>query len=258
MKRRLAIAVRAGGFTLLEVCLAMGLMGILATGIYALASGSVQLSAELVEYQDDEAIRRRFIELCRANIESLPGHSRIELETAENGRYYTTYLSLIEHPSAFAFANSRFDVKRVVLASEVASSGFLDVRLHYLDTDADLAWQQGNTGKALDLSQDIRLLDRLRQAGWRFYEPRQQLWFDRWEENQGRPGMVELTLEFEGDPGPERLVFFVPASEGAGAGGTGFSIQQIDTTPPTEGEPGSDSETPSPVPDASSQRQPQP
>ncbi len=215
----------------------MGLMGMLAVGIFSLAAGSVELSAEMVEYQNDEAVRRRFIELCRRNIESLPGHSTIQLESVASGGYYTSYLSMVEHPSAFAFAeaSSRFDVRRVVLVSEVASSGFLTVSVHYLDTEADLAWRQGNTGKALEMSHGIRLLDRLRRADWRFYEPRQRLWFETWKEAQGRPSMAELTLEFEGDPGPERLVFFVPASEGSGAGGTGFSIPQPNDGSEAEG-----------------------
>lgn len=225
-KPQTAGSVRA--FTILEMCLAIGLMGMLALGIYTLASGSIELSAEMVEYQNDEAVRRRFIELCRSNIESLPGHSRVQLETVASGGYYTTYLSMVEHPAAFAFASasSRFDIHRVVLVSEVASSGFLTVRVHYLDAEADQAWRQGNIKGALEIGQSIRLLDRLRRADWRFYEPRQRLWFETWKESQGRPAMAELTLEMEGDPGPERLVFFVPASEGSGALGSGFSLPQ--------------------------------
>ena len=236
----------------------MGLMGMLAVGIFSLAAGSVELSAEMIEYQNDEAVRRRFLELCRRNIESLPGHSTVQLESIASGGYYTTYLSMVEHPAAFAFASasSRFDVHRVVLISEVASSGFMTVNVHYLDTEADLAWRQGNTQGALEMSQSIRLLDRLRRADWRFYEPRQRIWFETWKEAQGRPAMAELTLEMEGDPGPERLVFFVPASEGSDAAGTGFSTPQPDgetvpdgaTTDPAVNDPsGSDAGVQPPV-----------
>ena len=253
-------ALRRGAFTILEVCLAMGLMGMLALGIFSLAAGSVELSAEMVEYQNDEAVRRRFLELCRRNIESLPGHSSLQLESIASGGYYTTYLSMVEHPAAFSFASasSRFDVHRVVLVSEVASSGFLTVSVHYLDRDGDQAWRQGNTGKALEMSPGIKLLDRLRRADWRFYEPRQRLWFETWKETQGRPAMAELTLEMEGDPGPERLVFFVPASEGSGAGGTGFTAPSPNGDGDPSGRDGATGDQADPDSGTGPQIQPQP
>ena len=86
----------------------------------------------------------------------------------------------------------------------------MTVNVHYLDTEADLAWRQGNTQGALEMSQSIRLLDRLRRADWRFYEPRQRIWFETWPEGR----------TVKGAPRPRNNVtsaLFLPARENVNA-----------------------------------------
>ncbi len=228
------------GFTLLEVTLSIGLMALLAAGIYSLAAGSVELSAELVEYQDREALRRKFLELCRFNLENLPAHAKLELTNVDSGAYYTSYLSVEGDPSAFASASRSLDVSRVILASEVESSGFTGVFLYYLDARQNEAWTQGQQERVLSECQRFPLVGRLRQATWRFYDRRRKLWVETWKAGRENPPMVSLLFEMEGDAAPERLVFWVPENRAAPGGN---SLQK--PAPDGEGDgqtPGQDGE----------------
>jgi prepilin-type N-terminal cleavage/methylation domain-containing protein len=202
-----------GGFTLLELSISIGVLAILAIGIFALTTGSAELMDELQQFQDREARKRRFVELCRDNFENLPSAARIEFDYRDRGGHYDTYLSFFDAPAAFSFGGMRPDVKRVILAAEVENSGFARSVLYFLDAEQDRQFvRQGLDSLRL---KPVVLLRRLKQITWRFYEPRTQKWREVLERGDAQPTLVELTLAMDGDAEPLRSVFWAPVRQQA-------------------------------------------
>ncbi|MCB1085929.1 MAG: prepilin-type N-terminal cleavage/methylation domain-containing protein [Verrucomicrobiae bacterium] len=209
------------GFTLLELSISIAVLAILAIGIFSLTAGSAELMDELQQFQDREAQKRRFVELCRDNFENLPPAARIEFDYKDRGGHYDTYLSFVDAPSAFGFGSMRPDMKRVILAAEIDSSGFARSALYYLDAEQDRQYlRQGLDSLRL---RPIPLLRRLKQITWRFYDPRSQQWREVLEQGAAQPPLVELTLAVDGDAEPIRSVFWAPIRQQV----------EIETKPPT-------------------------
>lgn len=247
MNRPLSRDARKRGFTLLELTFALSVMVILAGGIFSLSTGGLELMADIQDLQQREARKRRFIELCRQNFESLPAGSEVSFRYEQRGGHYDTYLSLRYAPSAFGFGRGDFEVRRVVLAAEIDSSGYIRAGVYYLDVEADDRYERGEMSTVN--ARSLTLMRRLRQLTWRFYDSNRQEWVDVLPEGAENPVMIELTLAGEGEPHPIRSVFWVPARQveesppqdnqgtpGGGDGGDGGSDPQApggDATPGT-------------------------
>ncbi len=219
MKHQANRDTRRGGFTLLELSIALSVMVILAGGIFSLATGGLELMADIQDLQQREARKRRFIELCRQNLESLPAGTEISFRYEQRGGHYDTYLSLRNAPSAFGFGRGDFEVRRVVVAAEIDSSGYIRAGVYYLDAEADDRYERGEMS-TVD-ARSLTLMRRLRQLTWRFYDSNRLEWVDVLPDGAENPVMIELTLAGEDEPHPIRSVFWVPA-------------RQVDEAPPQD------------------------
>ena len=72
-----------GGFTLLELIVGIGLIGIVLTGVYKVASKSIELSENVLVRQHDNLHMHSFMGLLKRNIEDIPGNAKINMEPAE-------------------------------------------------------------------------------------------------------------------------------------------------------------------------------
>ncbi|MFV1996281.1 MAG: hypothetical protein ACC661_12665 [Verrucomicrobiales bacterium] len=196
-----------GGFTLLEVTLTLMLIVILMGGIYSIAAGAIQLGSEVSETQNREMLVHSFLQLCRRNIEALPGNAGMTLLAEETGRFYVTEVAFVDAPLAFAFAAVPAGYNKTILMSEADSRGFLNVSLRYLNVDEEDAF----TGSS-DQEEGIRLplLEGVNVFEWRFYDVETDEWQVIWEDEEKRPSFVELNLGFVEDVDPIRAVFWVP------------------------------------------------
>ena len=60
-----------GGFTLLELIVGIGLLGIVLTGVYKVASKSIELSENVLVRQHDNLHMHSFMGLLKRNIEDI-------------------------------------------------------------------------------------------------------------------------------------------------------------------------------------------
>lgn len=199
------------GFTLLELSIALSVMVILSVGIFTLATGGLELMEDVQDLQQRESRKRRFVELCRQNFESLPAGAEISFRYEQRGGHYDTYLSLRNAPSAFGFGRGDFEVRRVVLAAEIDTSGYIRSSVYYLDAEADERFERGEL-RTVD-ARSLTLMRRLRQLTWRFYDSSRLEWVDVLPQGSENPVMIELTIAREGEPNPLRTVFWVPARQ---------------------------------------------
>ena len=201
---------KASGFTLLEVTLALSLLVILMGGVYSIATGAIQLGAEVSESQNREMLVHSFLQLCRRNIERLPGNGEMILFAEEDGRYYVTEVSFLDTPLAFSFAAIPAGYDKVVLESVADPRGYLQVNLRFLNEEEENTVSETTTYDE-EGAITLPLLDGVSVFEWRFYDLEEKEWLVVWEEEEdGRPSFVELTLGFFDGGDPVRTVFWVP------------------------------------------------
>ncbi len=194
-------------FTLLEMMLSVAVFVILVTSAFSLVGATSQLMTEVSEVQNEAAARMRFIETCRVALESMSGNSSLEFHYFDRGGgRFDTYLTLVDAPEAFDFgANSRDEIRRVMLAAEIQSTGFIRAGVYYMN-DLDFETAQKNDFLRNEAPY-IELIPRMRQLSWRFYDPLTREWKQSLDGNL-RSNLVELTFQIDGNSPPMRSVYW--------------------------------------------------
>ena len=67
------------GFTLVELVLAMLIMGLLMYSIFGLADATVKSTRAMVDHQTEEITRDAFFTMMKRHFEELPGNCRMDL-----------------------------------------------------------------------------------------------------------------------------------------------------------------------------------
>ena len=233
---RFSIAdARAQGFTLLEIVLGMAILGLIVSGIYAVAMGTVELSNAVSESQNEEIRLHNFLRLLRRNFEGFPGNAGITMMPISGGGNMESDIVFFNYPLAFYWPSVPAGSARVVLMSKTSSRGAMDVGLLYLDEEAPEDYRSSFGGSASGApGLWLSLLSDVTMFRWTFFdETLGDLgdWVELWEDPQKRPGIVRLELLFYGQGLDEKVesIFWVPnmvnpeqlVSGQQGAGGRG-------------------------------------
>jgi len=194
------------GFTLLEMMLSVAVFVLLVTSAFSLVGATTELMTEVSEAQTRAAEKMRFIETCRVAFESMSAKSDIEFYYYDRGGRFDTYLTFVNAPEAFDFGvNSRDEIRRVVLAAEIQSTGFIRSGVYYL---TDLAFEEAQKTEFQNLEAPfIELLPRMRQLSWRFYDPLSREWKQTLDGNL-RTNLVELSFQIDAGSPVMRSVFW--------------------------------------------------
>ncbi|MGY8688084.1 MAG: PulJ/GspJ family protein, partial [Verrucomicrobiales bacterium] len=218
---RLSIAeAREQGFTLLEIVLGMAILGLIVSGIYAVAMGTVELSNAVSESQNEEIRLHNFLRLLRRNFERVPGNAGVTMMPVSGGGFTESDIVFYNYPLAFYWPSVPAGSARVVLMSKKSSRGGMDVGLLYLDEEApeDFRSSMGgglggsaNGGPGLWLN----LLSEVTMFQWTFFDEtlgEAGEWVELWEDPEKRPGIVRLELLFYGQGLDEKVesIFWIP------------------------------------------------
>ncbi|MFT5469519.1 MAG: type II secretory pathway pseudopilin PulG [Verrucomicrobiales bacterium] len=198
-----------GGFTLLELTLAIGVLALLTAGIFGLATGSIELTNELGEQSQVQLARQRLVELCRRNLESLPASAAIEIRPTTHD-FAPNEIAFHNHPVAFRFGGAVTLPSTVVLSSRPDGGGGFMIRSHYLEMNDALKYRKGVEVDSLSESPALALIRGIHSFKWEFYEARTDEWLDEWKLENGRPGFVALNLRMLGEIEASRHVFWLP------------------------------------------------
>ncbi len=213
----------AAGFSLLELTLAIGIFGLLVAGAFGLASGALELTREVGEFEKRELGKNRFIQLCRSTFREVPPSARLRLVELEGGRRGAPVqaLRIGGHPRAFpmgAAVGSSTDAARLLLTSAVLTarpdgSGSWMVQLYHLDNEQSIRFDEAPGFGTLP-PDPVTLLRGVSVFFWRFYDPETREWTEFWDNDALRPGFIELNFQLAGDPLTTRSVFWLPSSTG--------------------------------------------
>ena len=210
--------IRAGrdqGFTLIEIVLGMAILGLIVSGIYAVAVGTVQLSNAVSESQNEEIRLHNFLRLLRRNFERMPGNAGITMLPL-NGNPPETDIVFYNYPLAYYWPSVPAGSSRVVLMSKKSSRGTLDVGLLYLDEEAPEDYRSSMGGINQQPGLWLNLLSDVMVFRWTFFDETlgdAGEWVELWEDPQKRPGIVRLELQFYGQGLDEKVesIFWIPS-----------------------------------------------
>jgi len=252
----------AFAFTLVEVIAALTILALVTGSVYALLRQSTEVAAELQNREREFQATRRFLDLCRSTLETLPPEATVSVASAEETGS-TPELTITGAADAFRFsldpepepaltlglrpassdftANgatsesaSRVAVTRETFAPEVEEGDF-QVRA----AGEDDFFQPDEQGRYW-----IPLLSGVEDLEWRYWDGEQETWDADWTDAPERPVLVEMKLWLAERPAPLRAVY-APPTAGPGTGTAPGAPAAPGTSSP--GDAGSDRAGP-PVP----------
>jgi len=124
-----------GGFTLLEIVIALGLMGLLVGMIFRVAQSSMKLSQTVVEEQSVTMERNAFFNLLKNHFEQIPGNAVLRLESYEARDRTLFNLTFQNVPMSFNWGEVPMTAEAVQLATVEQRDGFVDVVLRFYDVE---------------------------------------------------------------------------------------------------------------------------
>ncbi len=235
----------AAGFTLLEVMLAVGLMGILIGGIFSVQRGALMITRNVMEQQEESMRMSSFAELMRRNFEQAPGNCRINLVLPRGGDGVSE-VYFKDYPLAFAWSGISAGSKGVVLRLERNKARNFSAVILYLDDEAVKSYEAGSlnerevnreTGKLR--VQRLELMTGIKEMLWKVIDDTvatnsgapdgSEDWLTEWPlEKTKRPTRVRFYLTMVDSGDPLSLIFWVPSmvppeqfANGSAGGGNG-------------------------------------
>jgi len=214
---------RKDGFTLLELVIAIAIMGLLVGMVMKTSNAALMVGKTVVKSQNDEMLNQAFIELLDRRLTSLPGNTRFDVKVEDNGSQYISTLTLQKVPLSFTWGNQERVAKAVQLSTVRRRSGFLDIVLSYYeneileDTSSALPGGSANSNRSILLSKEpfaqITLLEDVRYFEWRFLDGTNLEWRYDWDLQGRLPLQIELIYTIGGDGKEIRQVFWLPPKQ---------------------------------------------
>ena len=191
---------RSGGFTLLEIVIALGLMGMLVGMIFRVARTSVQLSQIVVEEQKVTMERNAFFNLLKQQFENMPGNAILRLESndSRNGSVSRSLFSLTfqDVPMSFDWGEVPMTAEAIELVSVEQRDGFVDVILKFYDEELLSNSETGGSGD-IDPFAEITLLEDLWMCDCEVVDGNSMEQFTEWDNDNKLPLQVKFYCRFE-------------------------------------------------------------
>ncbi len=231
-----------GGFTLLELVLAMIISGILITMIMKQADATIKSTRLTVDTQTEQINRDAFFTLMQRHFQRLPGDARMELTFTDRGDQYLSDMTFQDVPTSFSWGGTPISAEAMRITTVPLRDGQLEVELQYyeeaiLDTDDEFA-EDG-----IDPVARITLLTGVRLFEWRVLRGTSKTfpvdWSDEsvglyeWEANT-LPTQVELNVAFGLNGEVIRRVFWIPKKQNPQQTTRATGGQNQQTAPPVQ------------------------
>lgn len=224
---------RRGGFTLLELVLAMLILALLVGMIFGSATANLELSSTVIRNQNENSEKTAFFELLSRRLESLPGNARLELISNDTGTHYLSDLTLQNVPLAFTWGGTEQVAKAVQISTVKRRDNYLDIVLRYYEEEILQDSDNAQTNLDNEPFAEVVLLEDVRLFEWRLLDGRTMDWQYDWDLVGRLPLQMELTIAFGSEGEVIRQIFWITPKQdpevmmrqlqqqGAGQGGQG-------------------------------------
>jgi len=206
------------GFTLLELIVGIGLIGVVLTGVYKVATKSMELSDNVLTRQHENMHMHSFMGLLKRNIEDIPGNAKINMEPAQmQSGVARSEIALVDYPLAFSWAGVSAGSKIVFIVTgpDKSLQGASQIEIRYLNQEEAEVYEERQS-LSEDLGMGIVLMNGLKNVTWNFYDQRNKEWVDNWsveEYPNQRPSMVYMEISFLDDSEPIQSYYWIPTVE---------------------------------------------
>lgn len=222
-----------GGFTLLEMVLAMFVFALMVSAVFTIANGTTQLADETEKAHEREAQSFSFAHFCDRMFRELPARAMVRLRVEKADRQYTSQLAILNAPSVL---NNTSTNGLTVLESEPMPGGNLRVNLRLVAARDISAYENGKK----DVGEKLTLLENVVRLEWRVFDKATNDWATVWNKdvmfsspatpvgtdnsttnpsppaapvtNGLRPSLVDLALSVGADK-PRHFMFWAPPAE---------------------------------------------
>lgn len=208
------------GFTLLEIVIALLMIGLLFGMVFSTSRAALDLGNNIVKTQNEEMLHQAFFDLLEKRFTSLPGNTRLDLKVTETPSHYLSDLTLENVPLSFTWGNQERTAKAVQLSTVMRRSGFIDIVLRYYENPILDETSSEGTGSSFKSSSteevpfaEITLLTDVRIFEWRVLNPTKLEYEYVWEESGKLPIQLELTCAFGADGERMRHIFWIPPKQ---------------------------------------------
>lgn len=222
-------------FTLMEVVIALTILGMITATLFSIIQGSVRAAAQIEQLQRENDGINRFLELCRKTFTTLPSTATLTLTALDANMDAGQELTISGAPNCFGFGMRPISYSDTLLGLRPDPAGATDANeapLQYLclsredliaqSDSRDIALRQEVSGLAAPDEQGrywMPLLPDVVSLKWRFYQEEDDTWLEEWSESDW-PQLIEVQLLMRDRLTPLRMVYSLPVIQiTAGTGG---------------------------------------
>lgn len=238
---------RAAGFTLMEVVIALIILGMITGTLFSIIQGSVRAASQIEQVQRENDSINRFLELCRQAFTTLPSTATLTLTSLDPNNPVSSAqeLTIAGSTRCFSFGIRPISYEDTILGLRPDPAGAVDengLPLYYLSLsredlipetdDNQMAMRQETTGLNAPDEQGrywMPLLPGVVQMKWRFYKASDDAWLEEWDDSTW-PDLVELQLQMRDRNLPLRMVYSVPTLQIVAGTGTSSSSSTSSST----------------------------
>lgn len=198
---------RRDAFTLLEVILAMALIGMILGGVYGVANATLTLGKSMSDARVAEMRITNFLNQWRDYLETMPPDIQLTAGAEKVARGSSGNLFIVGGHMPFAWER-RLRLADAVEFGLVRAKGTKDLSLvvRHLKRSA-----KARTPDDFDTLAELPILDGLKQMQWQFYEPVEKKWFTSWDPKKRPqpPLFMRLRFSFSADPREHEYTFWI-------------------------------------------------
>ncbi len=194
-------------FTLLEVILAMALIGLLLGGVYGIANGTMQLGKSMSDARIAETRISNFVTQWRDYLETMPPGIQLSAAVEKAARGASGNLFILGGPMPFVWDRALKHADAVEFGV-VRNKGSKDLSLIVRHLKRA---EKARTPDQFTTLAELPILDGLKQMQWQFYEPEEKQWFTSWDTKKRPqpPLFMKLKFAFTADPREHEYTFWI-------------------------------------------------
>ncbi len=197
-------------FTIIEVVLAIALIGLLMTGIFSVQKGAMDVSREVLTREAKTLRVHAFCELLRKTYEQMPGNSKVSLQFIGGIKSDLMEVAFTDYPLAFSWPGVVAGSKTVLFRTERSPAGGLQATILYLEDEQAQAYLENRLDESKAVGR-LTILDTIDTLTWSFYNEQTDAWEYEWPiTNNRRPTFVKLDLRFVDQRDPISVMFWIP------------------------------------------------
>lgn len=212
------------GFSLFEIVVAMAILGIISSSVFAILWQAGDTAAEIRELDQRDEEVARFLSLLRESIENLPPQGTLTMTPVEESSSGYPELEIGNSATGFTFGEIVGSSEKTVISLRpgkgtpegeatfdlAISRGDFEPK----DTDGSGMVFGAGADDFLQADEDGRywlpLLTGITAASWSFWDDEGKVWIDEWTDKTKMPKLLAFSMDDTFRPVPLRIVFEVP------------------------------------------------